>query len=109
MRVSVVYSAQPRELRQIELELPVGATVMDAVIQSGFLTSSSTQPVSQLSFGVWGQACLPGRPLHEHDRVELHRPLRVDPKVARRTRFERQGARAAGLFARKRPGSKAGY
>jgi len=39
----------------------------------------------------------------------LWRPLRVDPKLARRERFGQQGARAAGLFARRRPGAKPGY
>ncbi|MGH8819682.1 MAG: RnfH family protein, partial [Rhodoferax sp.] len=31
------------------------------------------------------------------------------PKVARRERFRKQGARTAGLFAKKRPGAKPGY
>ena len=35
--------------------------------------------------------------------------LRVDPKVARRERFNDQGAKSAGLFTKKRPGAKAGY
>jgi uncharacterized protein len=39
----------------------------------------------------------------------VYRPLLVDPKVARRERFRTQGARAAGLFAKKRPGAKPGY
>jgi sulfur carrier protein len=43
------------------------------------------------------------------ERIEFYRPLRVDPKVARRERFARQGAKSAGLFAKKRPGAKAGY
>nr|MCU0926665.1 RnfH family protein [Hydrogenophaga sp.] len=47
--------------------------------------------------------------LREGDRVEVYRLLRVDPKVARRERFVGQGARRAGLFAQRRPGSKAGY
>ncbi|MDH5708755.1 MAG: RnfH family protein, partial [Hylemonella sp.] len=47
--------------------------------------------------------------LRDLDRVELYRPLKVDPKVARRERFARQGARGAGLFASKRAGAKAGY
>jgi len=45
----------------------------------------------------------------EGDRLEVYRPLTVDPKVARRARFVRQGAKTAGLFANKRPGAKAGY
>jgi putative ubiquitin-RnfH superfamily antitoxin RatB of RatAB toxin-antitoxin module len=39
--------------------------------------------------------------LRAGDRIEGYRTLRVDPKVARRERFARQGARSAGLFARK--------
>ena len=48
-------------------------------------------------------------PLRAGDRVEIYRDLLVDPKVARRERFRKQGARAAGLFAGKRPGAKQGY
>jgi putative ubiquitin-RnfH superfamily antitoxin RatB of RatAB toxin-antitoxin module len=47
--------------------------------------------------------------LVDGDRLEVYRPLTVDPKVARRQRFVRQGAKTAGLFAKKRPGAKAGY
>ena len=43
------------------------------------------------------------------DRVEIYRPLRVDPKEARRQRFTGQGAKAAGLFQNRRKGAKAGY
>jgi hypothetical protein len=39
----------------------------------------------------------------------VYRALKVDPKVARRERFARQGARTTGLFARQRPGGKSGY
>jgi putative ubiquitin-RnfH superfamily antitoxin RatB of RatAB toxin-antitoxin module len=37
------------------------------------------------------------------------RTLKVDPKVARRERFVKQGAKAAGLFSQRRAGGKAGY
>jgi putative ubiquitin-RnfH superfamily antitoxin RatB of RatAB toxin-antitoxin module len=47
--------------------------------------------------------------LQDGDRLEVYRPLRVDPKVARRERFKGQGARTAGLFAKRRPGAKPGY
>ena len=65
--------------------------------------------VAAYEVGVWGRRCDVTAVLRENDRVELYRPLRVDPKVARRERFRKQGARAAGLFAGKRPGKKAGY
>ena len=51
----------------------------------------------------------PDSMLNDHDRIEIYRALRVDPKVARRERFNSQGAKRAGLFAKTRPGAKAGY
>jgi len=59
--------------------------------------------------GIWGRVVAPDTVLRDGDRLELYRPLTVDPKEARRQRFARQGARSTGLFARKRPGAKAGY
>ena len=59
--------------------------------------------------GVWGRAAAWDDVVRECDRVDLCRPLLVDPKVARRERFARQGARTTGLFAKRRKGGKAGY
>ena len=62
-----------------------------------------------LFISVWGHPQGLNHVLNTGDRVELTRALRVDPKVARRERFVKQGAKAAGLFAKKRPQAKAGY
>ena len=62
-----------------------------------------------LFISVWGHPQGLNHVLNIGDRVELTRALRVDPKVARRERFVKQGAKAAGLFAKKRPQAKAGY
>jgi uncharacterized protein len=47
--------------------------------------------------------------LRDGDHVNLSRGLLVDPMVARRERFAKQGARSAGLFSKRRPGAKPGY
>ena len=65
--------------------------------------------LAALSVGVWRRKAALTQVLRDHDRVEVYRPLLVDPKVARRERFARQGARSAGLFASRRAGAKAGY
>jgi putative ubiquitin-RnfH superfamily antitoxin RatB of RatAB toxin-antitoxin module len=62
-----------------------------------------------LRAGVWGKQCETDHVLQDTDRVEIYRKLRVDPKVARRERFNKQGSKGAGLFATNRPGAKAGY
>jgi len=52
---------------------------------------------------------LPTATLKEGDRLEIYRPLLVDPQFARKQRFKRQGKGRTGLFARRRVGAVAGY
>jgi uncharacterized protein len=86
-----------------------GLTATQAVRASGLLEPMPQSEIDMLSLGVWGRKA-PGALLtRPGDRVELTRPLTVDPKVARRERFVKQGAKAAGLFAKRRAGAKAGY
>ena len=59
--------------------------------------------------GIWGRVVEWEQALKDGDRIELCRPLAVDPKVARRERFQRQGSKGTGLFATRRKGGKAGY
>jgi len=105
----VVYSPLPRVVRETVLELESDATVATALQHSGWLANLSPQEVKTLEVGVWGRRVPLSHVLRQDDRVELYRPLLVDPKVARRERFVRQGAKSAGLFAKRRPGAKAGY
>ncbi len=107
MRVNLVFAPAPREVHETPLELPEGATAADALRAGGWL--ERFKDVEDLSLAVWGRRCTASHVLREGDRLELLRPLRVDPKVARRERFTGQGARSAGLFAKRRPNSKAGY
>ncbi len=110
IHVTVVWSAAPRQVQQALLALPAGSTVRDALAAAGLLpTWSGVLQAAPAAVGVWGRKAPLDHLLRERDRVELWRPLRVDPKLARRERFGRQGARAAGLFAQRRPGAKPGY
>ena len=91
------------------MHLPAGTTVKQAIVRSGFLEGLDAAQVADLECGVWGRKASLSHVLREADRVEIYRPLRVDPKEARRLRFAGQGAKAAGLFQKKRRGAKAGY
>jgi putative ubiquitin-RnfH superfamily antitoxin RatB of RatAB toxin-antitoxin module len=108
-RVTVLYSPAPRQVLEWAMELPEGASVRDAVLASGWSQAHPATEVDAMDIGIWGRRCPASQALREGDRVEIYRGLLVDPKVARRERFRRQGARAAGLFARQRPGAKPGY
>jgi uncharacterized protein len=108
-QVIVMFSPAPREVLEWRVDIAEGASVRDAVRASGWPEATRGQDVSALDVGIWGRRCTLDQPVREGDRVEIYRPLLVDPKVARRERFQKQGARAAGLFAKKRPGAKPGY
>ena len=109
LRVTVVHSPAPRKVREWVLELPRGATVLQALQASAIADEFPSLDLDAAAVGIWGRKVGTNHPLRDGDRVEVYRPLQVDPKVARRERFRAQGARAAGLFAKKRPGSKPGY
>jgi putative ubiquitin-RnfH superfamily antitoxin RatB of RatAB toxin-antitoxin module len=108
IRVTVVYSPRPRIVHEREVVLPAGATVKQAIEASGLHAQFPDSELKSAVAGVWGRKADAGQPLREQDRVEIYRRLTVDPKLARRERFRKQGVRAAGLFARKRNGAGPG-
>ncbi len=109
IQVTLVYSPSAREIHEEILELPRSCTAYQALQASDLLRRCPAVLESGASLGIWGKKIGLSQALSDGDRLELYRPLQVDPKVARRARFEAQGARAAGLFSRRRAGAKAGY
>lgn len=109
IRVTLVYSPSPRKVQEIALELPRGATLTQALQASDIQPLFPDLDLQHVVAGVWGRKAGPEQVLRDQDRVELYRPLKVNPKVARRERFAKQGARTTGLFATRRAGGKAGY
>ncbi len=109
IHVSLVYSAQARDVLELPLRLRPDCTVLQALQTSGLLAQRPELDLATMTLGVWGRKVALTHVLRDRDRIEIYRPLKVDPKVARRERFVRQGARTAGLFTNKRPGAKAGY
>ncbi len=112
VHIVVVYSTQAREVKEHLLELPLLSTVSDALVACELFPSFPINLSSQSNewaLGLWGRPVAIETVLQDGDRVELYRSLKVDPKVARRERFQQQGSRAAGLFATRRKGAKPGY
>lgn len=107
--VTVCFSGQARQYTEITLQLQSGSVLVDAVRQSALLFELPDAAIDALQTGIWGRKQPPTQVLRDGDRVELYRALKVDPKVARRERFSRQGARTTGLFSRRRAGAKSGY
>jgi len=80
LTVSVVW-ASPDQVSSVSLVVPVGTQVGLALELSGLL--HKYQPAG---LAVFGQRCELTRILSDGDRIELCRPLIVEPKAARRRR-----------------------
>jgi hypothetical protein len=83
--VWVVY-ALPGRAGVFEARVPPGATVGDAIRACGILRELPQLAGLALDVGVFGRACTLRDPVREGDRIEVYRPLQVDPKTARRLR-----------------------
>lgn len=83
MRICVVYALPGRQALR-ELELPDSATVADAVARSGLLEQFPEIGSRPLTCAIYGRAVADSQVLRAGDRVEILRPLQVDPKESRR-------------------------
>jgi putative ubiquitin-RnfH superfamily antitoxin RatB of RatAB toxin-antitoxin module len=77
LRVEVV-RAMPGRAERVHLALETGATVAAALRAAGH--------AADVPAGLYGRRVPPETPLADGDRVEIYRPLRADPKEARRAR-----------------------
>ena len=68
------------------LSVPAGTTIEQAVAQSGLLQAIPGIDLAVNMVGIYGKRKPLDSVLHEHDRVEVYRPLQADPKEARRRR-----------------------
>ena len=83
MRIWVVYALPDRQSVQ-ELQLPEPATVAEAVARSGLLQQFPELGDRPLACAIFGRAVADSQLLRADGRVEILRPLQVDPKESRR-------------------------
>ena len=106
LQITVVFAPKARLVQEIQLGLPAGSDVLQALQASGLW---ATLVKNKPTVGIWGRKVALDQLLRDQDSIEIYRELTVDPKVARRERFVKQGSKGTGLFAKKRPGAAAGY
>lgn len=121
LTVSLCWSLQPRQVHEHTLLVPHGSSVqsvLDLALAQQQQKMETVQGevlvplMATLAFlqpGIWGRKVPWRQIVAEGDRIELYRALKVDPKVARRQRFKRQGKGRTGLFANRKSGVAAGY
>ena len=86
LRVAVACSPRAGEAFEVDVELAAPACAWDAVRASGVLERWPELAIGEPSIGVWGRAASAAQALRDGDRVEIYRPLTMDPNEARRLR-----------------------
>lgn len=92
--IEVVYGL-PQEQALLVLAVPAGTTAREAVRLSGLAARFPGLDPEHAPLGIFGkiEKDPAARVLREGDRVEIYRPLLIDPKEARRLRAERARTR----------------
>jgi putative ubiquitin-RnfH superfamily antitoxin RatB of RatAB toxin-antitoxin module len=85
LRCEVAYARRDRQFVSV-VELNEGATAADALRASGLLDNCAEIDAATATYGVFGHVVPADHPLQDGDRVEIYRPLQVDPRAARRVR-----------------------
>lgn len=99
LNIELVWSPQAGTVQHASLKVEVGCTVIQA-LQACPAFADQLPRLSLLKVGVWGRLRPLDTCLREHDRIEVYRPLTVDPKEARRLRYRNRGER---IVSRHRP------
>lgn len=93
-RVAVACSPSPGTAVEVEIWVRPGATANDAIRASGLMERFAGAGLERQAIGVWGRPCAPEAALRPGDRVELYRPLAMDPMEARRRRAAQRPKKA---------------
>ncbi|HEX3098416.1 MAG TPA: RnfH family protein [Usitatibacter sp.] len=83
---ATVAIALPDRQHVVELALPDGSRVADALAAPAVRALLEAHGIAPDAVGIWSRRCPPETPLQEGDRVEVYRPLAADPKSMRRER-----------------------
>lgn len=85
LRVEVCY-ALPEEQTLLELMVEEDATVETVIQQSGVMDLHPEIDLSKNKVGVFSKLTTLNATLHDGDRIEIYRPLLIDPKEVRKQR-----------------------
>jgi len=87
--VEVIY-ATLSEQKIIKLEVEEGSSILEVIHKSGLLEEYPEIDLSKNKVGIYNQVKRPDEIVKQNDRIEIYRPLLVDPKEARRKRADKQ-------------------
>lgn len=88
LKVEVIYIPQDKPAVHIQVDAKSGATVAEVIEQSGI--KEQYPEVEILPAGVFAKKVTLDTPVRSGDRIEIYRPLKIDPKEKRRERAGKQ-------------------
>jgi len=83
--IEVVY-ALPQRQTLLALTVPAGTTVRQVLARTDVAEKFPDVDLDTVAVGIFGVRVAGATALHDHDRIEIYRPLMADPKQARRAR-----------------------
>ena len=83
--IEVVYALPANQALKC-FNVPDGTTIEQAIALSGIIAQFPEIDVAKNKFGIFGQLANAETVLRHQDRIEIYRPLIIDPKEARRKR-----------------------
>ena len=85
LEIEIVYGLVDRQVLK-SMTVAEGTTIREAALQSGLEVEFPELDLQQAPLGIFGKAVKDKTVLRDGDRIEVYRPLLIDPKEARRKR-----------------------
>ncbi|EET45406.1 MULTISPECIES: RnfH family protein [Neisseria] len=89
LEIEVVYGLPGKQVLK-KMNVQNGCTAREAVCQSGLDEIFSELDLQTAPLGIFGKSVKDETLLRDKDRIEIYRPLLIDPKEARRKRVQNQ-------------------
>ena len=83
LKIELVYATQVRQ-ELVELVVEAGRSVGQIIDESGLYRLFPDQQLESADVGVWGRPVNRSHIACDGDRIEIYRPLLLDPRDARR-------------------------
>ena len=89
LEIEIVYGLPGKQVLK-KMNVQNGCTAREAVCQSGLDEIFSELDLQTAPLGIFGKSVKDETLLRYKDRIEIYRPLLIDPKEARRKRVQNQ-------------------
>ncbi len=86
IKVEVVFAGSASWIESRRIEVSSGCTVIQAIEASGIAQNLPAGTIDPARLGIFARKAAPDQPVHDGDRIEIYRPLALDPMEARRRR-----------------------